>query len=77
MAHAAKIGLAANDDRQKDRVLCKFVVGAAEEAVNLAAEGRQLGVEWLIVEQDEVDGPPFDAVQRSFDAVRRFLPVTA
>jgi sugar phosphate isomerase/epimerase len=35
------------------------------------------GVEWLIVEQDEVDGPPFDAVQRSFDAVRRFLPVTA
>jgi sugar phosphate isomerase/epimerase len=36
-----------------------------------------VGVEWLIVEQDEVDGPPFDAVQRSFDAVRRFLPVTA
>jgi sugar phosphate isomerase/epimerase len=35
------------------------------------------GVEWLIVEQDEVDGPPFEAVQRSFDAVRRFLPVTA
>jgi len=35
------------------------------------------GVEWLIVEQDEVDGPPFDAVQRSFDAVRGFLPVAA
>jgi sugar phosphate isomerase/epimerase len=37
----------------------------------------EAGVEWLIVEQDEVDGPPFEAVQRSFDAVRRFLPVAA
>jgi hypothetical protein len=35
------------------------------------------GVEWLIVEQDEVDGPPFEAVQRSLDAVRGFLPVAA
>ena len=28
-----------------------------------------LGVEWLLVEQDEVDGSPFDAVRRSFAAV--------
>jgi sugar phosphate isomerase/epimerase len=35
------------------------------------------GVEWLIVEQDEVEGPPFDAVKRSFDVVRGSLPVAA
>lgn len=28
-----------------------------------------LGVEWLLVEQDEVDGPSFDAVRRSLAAV--------
>jgi sugar phosphate isomerase/epimerase len=37
----------------------------------------QAGVEWLIVEQDEVDGPPFEAVERSLQAVRRILPVAA
>jgi sugar phosphate isomerase/epimerase len=31
------------------------------------------GAEWLLVEQDEIDGPPFDAVERSLAAVRRFL----
>jgi sugar phosphate isomerase/epimerase len=35
------------------------------------------GVEWLIVEQDEIDGPPFVAVERSLQAVRRVLPVPA
>jgi len=30
------------------------------------------GVEWLLVEQDETDGPAFDAVERSLAAVRRF-----
>jgi sugar phosphate isomerase/epimerase len=35
------------------------------------------GAEWLIAEQDEVDGPPFDAVERSLRALRRALPVTA
>jgi sugar phosphate isomerase/epimerase len=35
------------------------------------------GVEWLIVEQDEIDGPPFEAVERSLDAVQRGLAVTA
>ena len=49
VAHAAEIGLAADDDRYKNRVLGKFVVGAAEEAVNLAAEGRQLTVRRPIV----------------------------
>jgi sugar phosphate isomerase/epimerase len=28
-----------------------------------------LGVEWLLVEQDEIEGPPFDAVRRSLAAV--------
>jgi sugar phosphate isomerase/epimerase len=32
-----------------------------------AIEG--LGVEWLLVEQDETDGPPLDAVSRSFEAL--------
>jgi sugar phosphate isomerase/epimerase len=35
------------------------------------------GVEWLIVEQDEVEGPPFEAVERSFLAVRRAFAVAA
>jgi sugar phosphate isomerase/epimerase len=32
-----------------------------------------LGVEWLLVEQDEVDGSRFDAVRRSLDAVETAL----
>lgn len=35
------------------------------------------GVEWLIVEQDDVYGRPFEAVERSLDAVRRVFPVAA
>jgi sugar phosphate isomerase/epimerase len=35
------------------------------------------GVEWLIVEQDEIDGPPFDAVERSLEFVRRAIGVPA
>ncbi|MDX6471943.1 MAG: hypothetical protein QOK22_759 [Gaiellaceae bacterium] len=35
------------------------------------------GVEWLIVEQDEIEGPPFEAVERSLKAVRAALPVPA
>jgi sugar phosphate isomerase/epimerase len=31
------------------------------------------GAEWLIVEEDEVEGPPFVAVERSLHAVRRIL----
>jgi sugar phosphate isomerase/epimerase len=34
------------------------------------------GVEWLVVEEDEVEGPPFDAVARSLEAVRRMLATT-
>jgi len=33
------------------------------------------GVEWLIVEQDEIDGPPFGAVERSLEFVRRAIGV--
>jgi sugar phosphate isomerase/epimerase len=35
------------------------------------------GVEWLVVEQDELDGPPFDAVERSLEFVRRAIGVPA
>jgi sugar phosphate isomerase/epimerase len=31
------------------------------------------GVEWLVVEEDEVEEPAFDAVARSLDAVRRLV----
>jgi len=31
------------------------------------------GVEWLVVEEDEVEGPAFEAVARSLEAVRRLL----
>ena len=31
------------------------------------------GAEWLLVEQDEIDGPPLEAVERSFRSVRRML----
>ena len=34
---------------------------------------RGLGVEWLLVEQDETDGPALDAVRRSYDAVSSLL----
>lgn len=35
------------------------------------------GAEWLVVEEDEVEGPPFDAVGRSLLAVRRILESAA
>lgn len=35
------------------------------------------GVEWLLVEQDETDGPPLEAVRRSHDALRRMLEEAA
>jgi sugar phosphate isomerase/epimerase len=35
------------------------------------------GAEWLIVEQDEIEGPPFDAVERSLEFVRRAIGVPA
>ncbi len=44
-------------------------VGYAEVLPALA----ELGVEWLLVEQDEVDGSPFDAVRRSYAAVEAAL----
>jgi hypothetical protein len=31
------------------------------------------GAEWLLVEQDEIDGDPFDAVERSLAAVRSYV----
>jgi sugar phosphate isomerase/epimerase len=37
----------------------------------------ELGVEWLLVEQDEIEGPLFDAVERSLAAVRGAMGVPA
>lgn len=37
----------------------------------------ELGVEWVLVEQDEVEGPPLAAVARSLAAVRRAVEVPA
>lgn len=37
----------------------------------------ELGVEWLIVEQDELDRPPADALERSLATVRAALPEAA
>jgi sugar phosphate isomerase/epimerase len=31
------------------------------------------GAEWALVEEDEVDGDPLEAVARSLDAVQRLL----
>jgi sugar phosphate isomerase/epimerase len=30
---------------------------------------RELGVEWLLIEQDETDGPALEAVRRSYASV--------
>jgi sugar phosphate isomerase/epimerase len=35
----------------------------------LAPELPGLGIEWLLVEQDELDRPPAEALQRSLEAV--------
>lgn len=43
------------------------------ERVVLAAV--RAGAEWLVVEQDTVEGPPFAAAERSLHAVRRLLAV--
>lgn len=43
----------------------------------LAAVAARAGVEWLIVEQDETDGPELAAVARSLDALRDLLGVPA
>jgi sugar phosphate isomerase/epimerase len=37
----------------------------------------ELGVEWLLVEQDEIDGEPFAAIARSLAAVRGAIGVAA
>jgi sugar phosphate isomerase/epimerase len=36
---------------------------------------KRAGVEWLIVEQDETDGPPFAAVARSLERLRSLVRV--
>ena len=43
----------------------------------LAPAAERAGVEWLIVEQDEIDGPPFDAVATSVAALRELLGAPA
>jgi sugar phosphate isomerase/epimerase len=54
------------------RAFCPVGDGAVgyERVVPAAVEA---GAEWLLVEQDEIDGPPLEAVERSLRAVRRML----
>jgi sugar phosphate isomerase/epimerase len=39
----------------------------------VAPAAVRAGVEWLLVEQDETDGPELDAARRSFEALERML----
>ena len=61
---------------REGREFCPVGQGAVgyEHVLPVAARA---GVEWLLVEQDEVDGPGLDAVEQSLAAVRRMLPVAA
>jgi sugar phosphate isomerase/epimerase len=54
------------------RAFCPVGDGAVgyERVVPAAVEA---GAEWLLVEQDEIDGPPLEAVERSLSALRRML----
>jgi sugar phosphate isomerase/epimerase len=58
------------------REYCPVGDGAVGYDTILPAALR-VGVEWLIVEQDDVYGRPYEAVERSLDAVRRLFPVAA
>jgi sugar phosphate isomerase/epimerase len=40
---------------------------------SVAPAAAEAGVDWLLVEQDETDGPALDAARRSLDALRGFL----
>jgi sugar phosphate isomerase/epimerase len=55
-----------------ERAFCPVGDGAVGYERVLPAAVRA-GVEWLLVEQDEIDGPALDAVERSLRAVRRML----
>jgi sugar phosphate isomerase/epimerase len=39
----------------------------------VAPAAVEAGAEWLLVEQDETDGPPLDAARRSFDALTAMI----
>ena len=43
----------------------------------VAPAAIEAGVEWLLIEQDETDGPSLAAARRSLDALRGMLGVTA
>jgi sugar phosphate isomerase/epimerase len=43
----------------------------------VAPAAVEAGVEWLLVEQDETDGPPLEAARRSLDALGGMLEVVA
>lgn len=56
-------------ERKEDVPVGDGAVGY-ERVVPAAVEA---GVEWLLVEEDEVEGPPLAAVERSLHALRRML----
>jgi sugar phosphate isomerase/epimerase len=45
--------------------------------VGLREAAARAGVDWLIVEQDETEGPAFDAVARSLERLRALLEAGA
>jgi sugar phosphate isomerase/epimerase len=54
------------------RAFCPVGDGAIDYA-RVAPAAVEAGAEWLIVEQDESDGPPLDDAERSLEALRRML----
>jgi sugar phosphate isomerase/epimerase len=55
-----------------ERSFCPVGEGAVGYE-RVAPAAVEAGVEWLLVEQDETDGPALDAVRRSLDALRTML----
>jgi sugar phosphate isomerase/epimerase len=39
----------------------------------ILASAQRAGVEWLIVEQDDCPGDPFDSIRKSFDYLNALL----
>jgi sugar phosphate isomerase/epimerase len=56
-----------------ERVFCALGEGNVDYA-RIAPAALSAGAEWLLVEQDEAEGPALDAARRSLDALRALLP---
>ena len=64
-------------DMRKEDVPCTFLSAPGSSSTAGSARlASQAGVEWLIVEQDEVEGPSFDAVRTSIVELHGLLAGT-